>query len=344
MDVCFGGQQPQRLLRGARGVGRPIVGERCAAFVVGIIRGLALPQPCRRRLVAFAAEIAASCERRRGRAVLLDALGRRGMAREQRREAAAPAAVLLGQAHERLLQRDGRVRVVAGRGHVAHAVEIRFELRFAAVAHRQELRAEACGADGEAAVVAALRGDLRREQRALQQETALHRERAMPRCRVHDLVAEHGRELGLGRKLGEQAAIHGDLAAGQRPCVRHGAVQDDELVRQLPIADGGELLADFCDVSSELRIECVLAALHLLRRLVLLLADRDLLIGGNERELAIAGHGVDDAAAQHREHEGGRKKDQLWLLHITHPVCPVKLRRRKPTEVPLSLGVAGGQH
>ena len=70
----------------------------------------------------------------------------------------------------------------------------------------------------------------------------------------------------------------------------------DELVRQLPIADGGELLADFCDVGRELRIERVLAALHLLRRLVLLLADRDLLIGGDERELAIAGHGVDDAA------------------------------------------------
>ena len=120
------------------------------------------------------------------------------MAREQRREPAAAAAALLGQAHERLLQRDGRARVVAGRCHVAHAVKIRFELRFAAVAHRQQLRAEARGADGEAAVVAALRRDLRREQRALQQQTALHRERAVPRCGVHDLVPEHGRELGFG--------------------------------------------------------------------------------------------------------------------------------------------------
>ena len=295
MDVCFGGQLPQRLLGGALGVGGAIVGERCAAFVVGLVRRRALPQPRRCSLIAFAAEIAAFCERRRGCTVFLDALGRRRMAREQRRESAATAAALLGQAHERLLQRDGRVRVVAGRGHVAHAVKIRFELRFAAVAHRQELRAEARGADGEAAVVAALRGDLRREQCTLQQQTALHRERAMPRCGVHDLVPQHGRELGLGFELREQAAIHGDLAARERPCVRHGAVQDDEFVRQLPIADGGELLADLCNVRGELRIERVLAALHLLRRLVLLLADRDLLIGGNERELAVAGDGVDDA-------------------------------------------------
>jgi hypothetical protein len=117
---------------------------------------------------------------------------------------------------------------------------------------------------------------------------------------MHDLVPQHRRELGLGRKLSEQAAIHGDLPAGQRPCVRHGAVQDDELVREVPIADGGELLADSSDISGELRIERVLAALHLLGRLVLLLADRDLLIRGNERKLAIAGHGVDDATDQHR--------------------------------------------
>ena len=124
----------------------------------------------------------------------------------------------------------------------------------------------------------------------MQQQSALHRERAVARGRVHDLVAEHGRELGFGVELRQQAAIHGDLAARQRPCVRHGAVQNDELVWQLPIADGGELLADACDVGRELRIERVLAALHLLRRRVLLLADRDLLIGRYERELAIAGH------------------------------------------------------
>jgi hypothetical protein len=107
---------------------------------------------------------------------------------------------------------------------------VRLELRLAAVAHRQELRAETRGADGEPAIVAALRGDLRREQRCLQQQTALHGERAVPRRRMHDLVAEHRRELGLGVELHEQAAIHRDLAARQRPRVRQ-AVQDDELVR-----------------------------------------------------------------------------------------------------------------
>ena len=200
MDVRFGGQQPQRLLRGTLGVGGPVVGERGAAFVVRFVRGLALPQTCRCGLIALAAELAAGCEHRRGLAILRDALRRRRVAREQRRESAASAAALLGQAHERFLQRDGGVRVVAGGSHVAHAVQIRFELGFAAVAHRQQLRAEARGADREAAVVAALCGDLRREQRALQQQTALHRERAVPRGRMHDLVAQHGRELGFGRR------------------------------------------------------------------------------------------------------------------------------------------------
>ena len=52
-------------------------------------------------------------------------------------------------------------------------------------------------ADGEAGVVVALRDDCRREQRALQQQSALHRERAVARGRVHDLVAEDRRELGF---------------------------------------------------------------------------------------------------------------------------------------------------
>ena len=138
----------------------------------------------------------------------------------------------------------------------------------------------------------------------------------MARGRVHDLVTEHGSELGFRVELRQQAAIDGDLAAGQRPRIRHRAVQDDELVRQLSIADGGELLADAGDVRRELGIERVLAALHLLRRRVLLLADGDLLIGGDERELAIAGHRVDHATAQQRERSSGRENDALWFAHI----------------------------
>ena len=63
--------------------------------------------------------------------------------------------------------------------------------------------------------------------------------------------------------------------------------------------------ASFCptprDVGGELGVERVVAALHLLRRRVLLLADRDFLVGRDERELAIAGDGVDHAACDRRE-------------------------------------------
>ena len=73
------------------------------------------------------------------------------MTREQRLELAALAAVLLRKPHERLLQRDGRLRVVSGARHVSHAVMIGLELGFSAVALRDQLRANARGADGEAA-------------------------------------------------------------------------------------------------------------------------------------------------------------------------------------------------
>ena len=46
-------------------------------------------------------------------------------------------------------------------------------------------------------------------------------------------------------------------------------------------------------------------------------ADRDLLIGGDERELAIARDRIDDAAADDGCDEGGGKNDQLGFTHIT---------------------------
>src|SRR5688572_21441232 len=122
MDVRFAGQRAQRLLRRALGVGRSIVGERGAALIVRVVRRLALAQARRCGLIALAAEVAARRERRYGLAVFRDTLLRRRMAREQRRESAALAAVFLRQPYERLLQRDGRIRVVACGGHVAHAV------------------------------------------------------------------------------------------------------------------------------------------------------------------------------------------------------------------------------
>jgi len=230
MDLRLGRQQAQRLLSEPLRIDGLVVGQCRAAAVIGGIRRLPLPQRGGRRLITFAADVAAGRQRRGRLAIFLHALGGWRMTREQRREAARARAALLGEAHERFLERDRGARVVAGRRHVAHAVEIRFELRPAAVALRDQLRADAGRADSKPAVIAALRRHLSREQCALQQHAALHGQRAVSSGRVHDLVAEHGRELGFRLKLREQPAIHRDLAAGQRPSVRHGTVQYDGLV------------------------------------------------------------------------------------------------------------------
>jgi len=157
----------------------------------------------------------------------------------------------------------------------------------------------------------------------------------MPRCRVHDLVTEHRGELASELSSVSKPRFTAILPPAA-PRVRHGAVQDDELVGQLPIADGGELLADTGDVRGELGIERVLAALHLLRWLVLLLADRDLLLRRDEGQLTIARHRIDDAAGERGSSEGRPKDDWLSFAH-TIPLIynvPTQIARRIPTEVP----------
>src|SRR5205814_1742659 len=208
----------------------------------------------------------------------------------QRGGPALVAAVLLREAHERLLQRDGGARVVPGSRHVLHAVLIGLELVLATIALRDQLRADARRADREPGEVATARGGLRSGYDDAEQQTALHRDGAVPRGRVYDLVAKHGGELGFRVQLGQEPAVHRDLAAGQRPGVWHRAVQHHELVGQRAIADGRELRADAAHVGRERRVEGVITALHLLRGPVLLLADLDFLIGGDQREFAIAGH------------------------------------------------------
>jgi hypothetical protein len=80
---------------------------------------------------------------------------------------------------------------------------------------------------------------------------------------MHDLVAEHGCQLGFGAELGQETAIDGDFPAGQRPGIGHGAVQHDEFVGQAAIADRGEALTDATDIVCERRFDDEIAALHL---------------------------------------------------------------------------------
>ncbi len=192
---------------------------------------------------------------------------------------------------------------------------IGLELVLATVALRDQLRADTGRANREPREVATSRGGLNSRDHGAQQQAALHCDCAMTRCRVHDLVPEHGGELGFGMQLGQEPAVHRDLAAGQGPRVRNRIVQHHELVRQCAAADGRELRADAAHVRRERRVEGVVAALHLLRRRVLLLPDLDFLIGGDQRELAIAGDGIDRAGGEQRKRGAERGVDVAGFFH-----------------------------
>ena len=236
MERALRRAQLHGLLRRALCVGRLFRRRApCAAFVVRLVGRRALRATSRSRPGSARGRGRRPRQHRHRLAVLLDALGRTAdgsrtapRACRRRRRFASDKRTNVS------CSVTAALRVVAGVRHVRACRSDRTRARLrgccaCVISCAPRLAAPTV----RPAVVAALRGDLRREQRALQQQPALHRERAVARGRVHDLVAEHGRELGFGVELGQQAAIHCDLAARQRPGVRHRAIQHDELVRQL---------------------------------------------------------------------------------------------------------------
>ena len=117
---------------------------------------------------------------------------------------------------------------------------------------------------------------------------------------MNDFVAEHGGQLSFVLQLGQQTGVDSDLAARQSPGIGHRVVQHHEFVRQLAIRHGRKLLAHFVHIGREFRQHVEVAALALLSRRVLLLADLDLLRLGDELNLFLARDRI-DAAATERE-------------------------------------------
>ncbi len=118
-----------------------------------------------------------------------------------------------------------------------------------------------------------------------------------------DLVAQHGRELGLRLHQGHEAARHVDEPAGQRERVRCRVVDHAEAPGQLgPLRARGERRADAADVGLQPRIfDQADARLDLLRGL---LPHLDLLPLGDERQLALPGDRVRGASAGRRRERG----------------------------------------
>src|SRR6187455_3182924 len=203
------------------------------------------------------------------------AFGRWRVARKQTAQLVRIVALRL--ADEQLLERHRRLRVIARRLHILHPVAVGLQLVVAAELRRYELRA--------------------------QHAPLAHLLRAVARRRMDDLVAEHGGELGFVLELDQQSAVDRELAAGRRPGVQIAAVDDDELVWELPVRDGGQAIAYLLDVTGDTRIGNVVSALRLPRRRVLLLADLDFLRLGDEVQFTLAGHRVGRAPAE-REQRG----------------------------------------
>ena len=126
--------------------------------------------------------------------------------------------------------------------------------------------------------------------------------------RMHDLVAEHGRQFGLAVHFGQQAAVDRDLAARQRPGIRYRVVDHIEFVGKLPVRHSRQPLTDPLHVVDQGRVECEVAALGLTQWCVLLRADVQFPLLGNHDEVALAGDRVDRAAGCKQQYRNKHKK------------------------------------
>jgi hypothetical protein len=117
---------------------------------------------------------------------------------------------------------------------------------------------------------------------------------------VTDLVPEHTRELRLVRKVRDQPACHEDLAVGQGErvdcrIVHHG--EETREARQPGVVR--QRVSYSVDISLQGRvIDEADRRCHFARAL---LADPNLLLARNERELVLAGRGVLRAASNEEE-------------------------------------------
>ncbi len=233
--------------------------ERLASLVIGVIGRFRVACFLHRKPESLFASLAAGGQFRRRCDICVDALLRRRVAGEKPAQPALVAA--FAKPYERPLQVHRTRWVITSRRHIAHAVLVGFELCATAVSHRQQLSCHARTADGKVAVTAVTACHARGNNETLQQHASRQLLRGVPGCCVHDLVTEHGGKFRLGLHFGQQAAIHRDLAAGQRPGVGHRIIQHDELVGQRNAAGVSEPLADSADVAGEVRVHIVRAAL-----------------------------------------------------------------------------------
>ncbi len=120
-------------------------------------------------------------------------------------------------------------------------------------------------------------------------------------------MTQDGRQFPLVVQFGQKAAVDCNLAAGQRPGVRCRVVEDNELVRQIAIADRRHALPHVADVTTERFIDLVPTPLALLRREVLFSPDGKLLALGDQCEFAFSGDGIDCTTAEKEKTQRNRQ-------------------------------------
>ena len=211
------------------------------------------------------------------------------------------------QADEGFLQFHRGLRVVAGAHHVVDAVMVGLQFVFAAEAQPDQRRPALRGEVHQAGVLAVggQRADQRRAGR--QQRALLDRLCAMPGGGMDDFMRQHRRQFRLALQFREQPAIDRQLAAGQCPGIGHRIVDDDEFEGQVgPVADLDQLLPDLIDVGRQRRIEDEPAARRLLGMQILLFAEPDFLLLGDEADFALFRHRVGGTTRrQQDERQGG---------------------------------------
>ena len=183
-------------------------------------------------------------------------------------EANRPVGVApFGKREECLLQLNRALRVIAGLGHVQHAVLIGFALGVAAVLLREQLRSQRrhhhAHFPGGGIVEGAAENDHGGHRTELHEHALGLGAGALGGVSVHDFVTQHGGQLSFRIQLRQQAAVDRDLAARQGPGIGHRIVQNAELKIQFILASGAlrQAVADFLHIGRQFGVHDEVATL-----------------------------------------------------------------------------------
>ncbi len=296
MKICFCRKKFQSLVRERQRFLCFLFRKRLSAFVVEVVGRPGIHRLLHRELERIFTTESTRWQCRGCRAICVNTL--LGW-RVRSKQAAQPIGLAtLTEPDESFLQRNRTCYIVAGSGHVLHAVAIRLKFSSTSVLHRDKLRRRTSATDRKITVVAVAGHYGSGKHQSLHDHATRNLLRCMSRGRVHNFVTQYRGEFCLRIQLRQQPPIDRDLAARQGPRVGYRVVEYDELIRELNATLRRDFRTYGSNVLSQRRVDIMQTALRLLHRYVTLLAHLQIRLRTNRHELAFAGYRIHRASGR----------------------------------------------